>query len=54
MVICAMVGCGNRSVRDKEKRFIRLPTVIAHQGDQQEDRMFFFCKFVNSIRITYL
>ena len=33
MVICAMVGCGNRSDRDKEKRFFRLPTVIDHQGE---------------------
>ena len=33
MVICAMVGCGNRSSRDKEKRFFRLPTVIDHQGE---------------------
>ncbi len=32
MVICAIVGCGNRSDRDK-KRFFRLPTVITAQGE---------------------
>ena len=36
MVICAIVGCGNRSNRDKEKRFYRLPSIISHQGAQTE------------------
>ena len=36
MVICAIVGCGNRSNRDKGKGFYRLPKVIKHQGDQTE------------------
>ena len=34
MVICAMLKCGNRSKRDKDKRFYRLPSVITHQGEQ--------------------
>ena len=34
MVICAIVGCRNTSKRDKDKSFFRLPSVIAHQGDQ--------------------
>ena len=34
MVICTMVGCGNRSGRDKEKRFFRLPTVSVDRGEQ--------------------
>lgn len=33
-MICAMVNCGNRSKRDKDKRFYRLPSVITHQGEQ--------------------
>ena len=37
MVICAIVGCGNRSGRDKTKRFYRLPSVITHQGDQTQE-----------------
>ena len=37
MVICAIVGCGNRSGRDKEKRFYRLPAVISNQGTQTKD-----------------
>ena len=34
MVICAILKCGNRSNRDKDKRFYRLPSVIIHQGEQ--------------------
>lgn len=34
MVICAVLVCGNRSKRDKGKRFFRLPTVLEHQGGQ--------------------
>ena len=33
MVICAIVGCSNRSGRDKSS-FFRLPAVIKHQGQQ--------------------
>ena len=29
-----MLKCGNRSNRDKDKRFYRLPSVITHQGEQ--------------------
>ncbi len=36
MVICAVVGCGNRSKRDKNKSFFRLPTVLTHQGTETE------------------
>ena len=32
MVICAIVNCHNRSDRDKNVRFFRLPAVISHQG----------------------
>ena len=34
MVICAMVGCGNRSNRDKGKSFFRLPSVITNQDTE--------------------
>lgn len=34
MVICAVLKCGNRSGRDKDKRFFRLPSVISHQGEK--------------------
>ena len=37
MVICAVVGCANRSVRDKTKRFFRLPSIISSQGDQTQE-----------------
>ena len=33
-VFCAVVNCANRSTRDKEKRFFRLPAVVSHQGEQ--------------------
>ena len=36
MVICAIVGCGNRSVRDRGKSFYRLPAIISNQGTQTE------------------
>lgn len=29
-----MIKCGNRSGRDKDKSFYRLPTVITYQGEQ--------------------
>ena len=31
---CAVVGCDNRSDREKEISFYRLPAVIFHQGDK--------------------
>ena len=34
MVICAVLKCGNRSGRNKDKRFFRLPSVITHQGEK--------------------
>ena len=34
MVICAVLKCGNRSGRDKGKRFFRLPSMITHQGEK--------------------
>ena len=37
MVICAVFKCGNRSGRDKDKRFFRLPRVITHQGAKALD-----------------
>ena len=33
-VICAVLKCGNRSGRDKDERFFRLPSVITHQGEK--------------------
>lgn len=33
MVICAIIGCSNRSGRDR-CAFFRLPAVIKHQGQQ--------------------
>ena len=33
MVICAIVGCSNRSGRDKV-RFFRLPAIVEGQGEQ--------------------
>ena len=36
MVICAIIGCGNRSKRDKNKSFFRLPSVLTNQGSETE------------------
>ena len=36
MNFCAVVGCGNRSNREKEKSFYRLPAVITAQGKETE------------------
>ena len=33
MVICAIIGCSNRSGRDKV-RFFRLPAIVEGQGEQ--------------------
>ena len=37
MVFCAIVGCSNRTGRDKEKRFFWLPAIITHQGDKTHE-----------------
>lgn len=37
MVLCAVIGCSNRSDTGKGKRFFRLPTVVTHQGSQTEE-----------------
>ena len=34
MVICAIVGCFNKSERVQSISFYRLPAVISHQGDR--------------------
>ena len=34
---CAVVGCGNRSDREKEISFYRLPAVIFHQGEKTRE-----------------
>ena len=37
METLAIVGCSNRSKRDKGKRFFRLPSFITHQGTQTHE-----------------
>ena len=37
MVICAVINCGNRSARDKGKRFFRFPKLLTHLGAQELD-----------------
>ena len=34
---CAIIGCGNRSDRDKEVSFYRVPAHITHQGKGTEE-----------------
>ena len=34
MVLCMIVGCGNRSGRDKGIYFARVPSVVANQGEE--------------------
>ena len=34
MVLCNMATCGNRSTRDKDKSYFRLPKGITHQGSK--------------------
>lgn len=34
MVICAIVGCGKRSVRDKGVYMARIPSIITNQGEE--------------------
>ena len=35
---CTVVGCGNRSDRDKGVRFVQLLSVISHKGDLSKER----------------
>lgn len=37
MVICAIIGCGNRSERDKGA-YCSLPKVRLHEGPQEQQR----------------
>ena len=37
MVICAVVGCSNRTEREKGKLFFRLPAIVTHQGDKTHE-----------------
>ena len=34
---CAVVGCGNRSDRDKGVSFYRLPAETTHQGERTQE-----------------
>jgi hypothetical protein len=34
MVLCAIFGCGTRSVRDKGIYMARIPTVVTNQGEE--------------------
>jgi len=34
---CAVVRCGNRSDREKEMGFYRLPAVVEHQGEKTHE-----------------
>ena len=34
MVICVVIGCSNRSGRDKEFSYFRIPAVTDHQGKE--------------------
>lgn len=34
---CAVVGCGNRADRNKDKSFYRLPAIITHQGEKTKE-----------------
>ena len=36
MVLCIVVGCGNRSGHDKGIYFARIPTVVRNQGVEAE------------------
>ena len=37
MVLCAVVGCSNRTEREKGKCFFLLPTIVTHQGDKTHE-----------------
>ena len=34
MVLCAIFGCGTRSVRDKGVYMARIPSVVTNQGEE--------------------
>ena len=34
---CAVLRCGNRGDRDKDKSFYRLPSIVTHQGSQTKE-----------------
>ena len=34
MVLCAIFGCGTRTVRDKGVYMARIPSVVTNQGDE--------------------
>lgn len=36
MVVCVVVNCGNRGMRDKDKHFYRLPAIITREGPKTE------------------
>lgn len=38
MVLCLIVGCHNRSKRDKDEKFFRVPAIIFNQGEEIEER----------------
>ena len=35
MVLCAIFGCGTRTVRDKGVYMARIPSVVTNQGDEK-------------------
>ena len=37
MVLCIVVGCGNKSVKQNSVGFFRIPSVIKNQGEEQEE-----------------
>ena len=37
MVNCAVIDCTNRSTRETEKSFFRIPKVVSHQGEKVQE-----------------
>ena len=37
MVLCLIVGCGNRSGRDKGLYFAKVPSIIENQGQEARE-----------------
>ena len=37
MVLCMIVGCGNKSGRDKGLYFARVPSVVTNQGEEAQE-----------------
>ena len=37
MVLCLMVNCHSRTVRDKEISFFRVPVIVKNQGEAYEE-----------------